>query len=347
MPLRQLLVDHASTTAGPIAPRIDHALMFAEQLKAVGAKYFLANPSLADRLEKAKGMSRNYLAHEYFNRDWTPFYHADVVKELDQAKVSFVGAAYVLEQIDALNLTADQQTLVNSITDPVRNETMRDFIFNAQFRRDIFMKGFVRRSPLEARQAWFDRRFALTTRRQDVSGKVTGFLGEANMQPEIYDRILDAFESGPKTVGQLAAMNGISNMDWGVLREVLTLLVGANHLQPCLPARDDAKRAIRTKQFNLAVVKRAQTSTELTFLASPVTGGGVPLERVTQLFILARATKQEDEAAFAWKVLSEQNHRLMKDGVIVESAEENLAELRIRLDIFKTRLPILGQLGIV
>ena len=50
---------------------------------------------------------------------------------------------------------------------------------------------------------------------------------------------------------------------------------------------------------------------------------------------------------YVWNILNSQNQRLIKDGKPIESADENIAELRTRLAIFEEkRLPVLQQLGI-
>ena len=59
---------------------------------------------------------------------------------------------------------------------------------------------------------------------------------------------------------------------WARLQQAFVVLAGAGHLQPCLPAKDDGKRAKSTKAFNQAVMQWAQDSADLQFLASPVTG---------------------------------------------------------------------------
>ncbi len=139
-PMRQLMYLHAKSRGGPTAPRLEGALNFVEQIQNSGAAYFRAIPGLKERFERIKGQNRNYLAHEYFNDDWNLLYHADVARELSAAKLSYLGSAAVLEQIDAINLTAEQQQLMAGIEDPVLRETVRDFMINQQFRRDVFVK---------------------------------------------------------------------------------------------------------------------------------------------------------------------------------------------------------------
>jgi SAM-dependent methyltransferase len=347
MPLRRLMVDQACLRKGPIAPRVGEALAFAESLKAAGAAYFTQNPAIAGRLDKMKGMQREYLAHEYFNADWTPFYFADVAAELAEAKLNFVCSANLLDQIDAVNLTGEQQTLLAGIDDPVRRQGLRDYMVNQQFRRDVFVKGAVPLSGLDARAAWNEQRFALSTRRVDVPLKAAGALGEADLQAAVYEPILDALASGPRSFRELTAIKEIADLGWARITQALAVLVGAGHLQPCLPTADESKRAQRTRAFNAAVVKRAEASADLQFLASPVTGGGVAVNRMEQLFLGGLAVKGGDPVAHTWAVLSSQSQSLLKDGQPLEGEEANLAELRQRFaEFIEKRLPVLKQLGV-
>ena len=74
------------------------------------------------------------------------------------------------------------------------------------------------------------------------------------------------------------------------------------------------------------------------------------VSRFEQLFLLAiaeGASAPADWAATAWAVLSQQGQRIIKDGVTLESAEQNLAELTAQAVAFKdTKLPILRALGV-
>ncbi|GGK47180.1 class I SAM-dependent methyltransferase [Salinarimonas ramus] len=345
-PMRHLMVQHAKSAGGPTTARVEGALGFVERVLGTEAAYFKQNPVAGPRFEKLKGQNRAYLAHEYFNEAWTLLYFSDVAREMGEAKLSYVGSAALLEHIDAINLSDDQQKLMAEIVDPVLRETVRDYMINQQFRRDVFAKGTVSYDSVTYRNAWGDTRFALSTPREDVPMKVNGARGEANLQPESYEPLLAAFASGPKTVRDLVADPTIAALGWARLTQALAVLVGAGHLQPSLPEKGLGERRKRTQAFNRAVCERARGSADLAFLASPVTGGGVTVDRFQQLFLLARADKIDDPAAFAWSVLNGQGQRLVRDGKPIESPEENLAELRTRFEAFEKRLPVLQQLGI-
>jgi len=346
-PLRHLMYMHGNVQGGPTGTRLDPALAFIDKMVGANAAFFRVNPSLKDRFEKLKGQNRNYLAHEYMNDAWTLLYHSDVVAELSEAKLSFVGSAALLEQIDMINLTAEQQKIMAEIADPVLRETVRDYMVNQQFRRDVFVKGAVGLTALQAQNMWLDLRFALSTNRADVPTKVKGFLGEANLQADVYEPILDALASSPRTVRQLLTDQKVAALGWAKLQQALVILAGAGHLQPALDEKGDRKRTDKTKVFNTAVMNRAQFSADLQFLASPVTGGGIGVDRFSQLFLLGQQQKQADPVQYVWDVLNRQGQRLVKDGKTLESAEDNTAELRTRYEAFTTKqLPVLKQLGI-
>ncbi len=347
MPLRRLLVDTAATRTGPITPRIDEGLALAESLVKANAGYFAQNSTLAGRLQKIKGMSRAYLAHEYMNADWTPFYFADVADELAEAKLTFLCSAHLLDMVEAVNLTPDQQTLLNAVQDPLRRQSLRDYLINQQFRRDIFIKGRPVLPPAAAQEKLLDQRFALSVARADIPLKVQALLGEVNLQAGVYGPLLDKLAAGPSTIREMASDKTIADLGWARLRQALTLLVGADRVQPCLPAQDEAKRAQRTKAFNAAVMRRADWSSDLQHLASPVTGGGVMVDRSEQMFLAGLGQKGVDPAERVWAVLSAQGQKVVKDGKALETAEENLTELRTRFAAFtEKRLPLLKQLGI-
>lgn len=351
-PMRHLMYLHGKAQGGPTIGRLDPALGFIEKLITSDAKYFAANPGLKTRHEGLTKQNRNYLAHEYLNDAWTLFYHSDVAAELGEAKLGYLGSANLLDHIDAVNFTADQKAIMDGITDPVLRETVRDYIVNQQFRRDVFAKGAIPLSDSARREAWLEQRFALTLPRDAVSMKIRGGIGEADLHADVYAPILDALAAGPITVRQLVDGHpAVAALGWNRLAEALVILVGSSQVQPCLPARGDAQRKKHTKAFNSAILRHARDNADLQNLASPVTGGGIPMSRFQQLFLLAQeqGRKTSDDAAqFAWDVLQAQGQAILKEGKPLNTPEENLAELKSQAaTFFEKVVPLLRQLQIV
>jgi SAM-dependent methyltransferase len=345
-PLRHLMFEHGRSQGGSTGSRLRLALQFMDRVLASNARYFQANAAAKDGFERLKSQNHHYLAHEYLNEAWALLYHSDVAREMGEAKLTYLGSAALLGELDAINLTADQQKVVAEVIDPTFRETVRDFMVNQQFRRDVFVKGSVPLSGSEALAEWQELRVALSTSRTEVPLKVKGSLGEATLRQEAYEPVLDALARGPRTVRQLLADQHVSALGFASLSECLAVLIGAGHLQPCLNQNGDEDRSACTRAFNNAVLHRAVLSDDLAALASPVTGGGVPVDRISQLFILAHRQKQADAAQYVWSVLEGQGQRLIRDGKTLETREDNVSELRDKFAIFSKRADVLNQLGI-
>ncbi|UWQ29722.1 class I SAM-dependent methyltransferase [Leisingera sp. M523] len=350
MPLRRLLAGRAEQGSGPLTDRIGDAMAFAHQLGAAGAAYFGKNPAAAKRLDHMKSMPANYLAHEYFNKDWTPFYFEDLAGELAGAKLDFAGSVHPLDNLDCIRFTPEQQALLKSEGDPGCREGLRDVLLNEHFRTDIFVKGKLSHTPRGEIGAWFATPFALT---RPYSGGTLKFHHrgrEVPLEQEQYAPVLKALAEGPATVRSLLDHGVFGAMDWGSIARMLTILAGTGCVTPCLPQEGLAQRAAACRAFNLAVCKRAEDSDTLRFLASPVTGGGVEADRFEQLFLLARSEGQETPAGWAelaWRILAPQGQRLQHEGRVLETEEENLALLGARAGNFAARrLPLFESLGL-
>ncbi|WP_422018785.1 class I SAM-dependent methyltransferase [Roseibium sp.] len=351
MPLRQLLVSQSSGKVGPIAAKISEALEFSKKLSEVGADYFGANSAVGQRLEKMMPMSRNYLAHEYFNRDWTPFYFQQVADDMAGAKLTFIASSNLMDHIDLINLTQDQIAFIAAEPDPLRRQGLRDYVVNQQFRRDIFVKGAENITVKESQTAWLDCRFALASRPQDVSEKFKGRLGEMTLQTAVYPPILKGFEKGPMTLRELLQDETIGAISWSNILQAIALLVGLGHLQPCLPAKNEKKRRDSTRALNKVLINRAQYSGDIGYLSSPVTGSAVPVGRFEQMFLRSLAAGRKDPSAWAadtWETIKNQGQKVRHEGKIIESDDDNLKELtRQATEFQEKKLAILTTLQVV
>ena len=118
-------------------------------------------------------------------------------------------------------------------------------------------------------------------------------------------------------------------------------------MQPAQTERHAEDAAARTNKLNTVLIDKARGDASVAFLASPVTGGGIAVSRIEQLFLLARRNGQDHRAAFVSSMLQQQGERLVKDGRTIEEPEANLAELTAQAEDFEQkREPILNALGI-
>jgi hypothetical protein len=338
--------------AAGIVSRINGSLEFTEKLFATNPTYLRANPSVQVRLKSLQGHSRQYLAHEYFNQDWAPMYFADVAKWLEGAKLTYACSAHYLEHVDPINLADDQRALLGGLTDQTFRETVRDYMVNQQFRRDYWVKG-SRKLPAPVRTAALRAQsVVLTTIRADVPKVVNGALGECSLQEDVYNPILDVSANHSSiTLGEIEQQIKGKKISFAQLVQSVTLLSGINQLTPAQDPSVTQEAKAHTEKLNAALIEMAAYSADITYLASPVTGGGIPVGRFGQLFLqsIKRGAKTPQTwARHAWVVLLEQNYRLTKDGRTLESPEENLQELTRQANEFAARqLPILTALKVV
>lgn len=355
IPMRDLLTEHSEVMGAAghgIVPRIESALEFAEKLIATNPIFARANPVISEKIKAIKGQNKNYVAHEYFNKDWKPMSFADVGRWLAPAKVEFACSANYLDFVDAINLTTEQQDLLKEIPDNMFRQTVRDFMVNQQFRKDYWVKGKRRLNPLQKGEGLSAQKVILTVPRNEVSLKVRAGLGEAKMNEEIYLPILDLLaDFKPKTLGQLESALKEQKITFVQVAQAVMMLAGAGQISA---VQDDAYITAskkRTNKINQTLISRARGGNDVSYLASPVTGGGFGVNRFQQLFLLAIAEGKKNPnewAELAWMYLSIQGQKIVKDGEALESAEKNIAELTIQANEFASKqLPILKALQIV
>lgn len=354
VPMRHLMALHAQTLGSEgrgIVDRINGALDFTGSLLATQPNYARSNPSVNERLNKIKEQNPQYLAHEYFNRDWQPMHFATMGDWLESAKLVYACSAHYQDHLDALNLTPAQQVFLAEIPDPMFRESVRDFMVNQQFRRDYWVKGPRKLSALEAGDALRAQRVILLTHRPDVSLKVVSVLGDVNMNEAAYGPVLDALaDHKPKTIGQIAAVARDKGVNFAQTIDVVMMLSGLGHMYA---VQDDAvtgKARKHTDKLNAYLMSRSRSGSDISYLASPVTGGGVTVDRPEQLFLLAMGEGKKhpaDLAARVWQILADQGQKILKDGKTLETAEENLVELTAQARAFvENRWPILKALQI-
>lgn len=354
VPMRQLIKSHIeriSPQASTTAARAAGALKFAQRLMDTRPVYGVANPLVGERLKKLASQDPHYLAHEYLNRDWAPMPVTDVAQWLEGAKLQFGSHANFTDLVDLVNLTSEQQALLADLNDPTFRQLVRDFILNTQFRKDYWVKGLRRMGAPEHLAALSALRVQMLSEPSTVPHKVQGSQGEISLSPHLMGPVIEALGDGKiHALGELSPELARKGVPLGHLSQVVSLLIGAGHVVPVAEEAAVEAATARAHRFNQHVLRQSRWRSDLNFLASPVTGGGVAISRFEQLFLLSREGGESDPALwarFAWSVVSAQGVRLVHQGTAVESPEDNLALLSEQARALKSkRLPLLQGLGI-
>ena len=360
-PMRHLMTQHAKVlgSAGEgIINRIDDAFDFSSRLFELNPKYLLANPQAAERMKKLKEQNRHYLAHEFFNKDWHPMHFSSVAALLEEAKLEFAASATYSDHVDDIHFSAEQRQFLGEIPDATLRETTKDFILNQQFRKDYWIKGPIRLAPLERAIRLRGVNVVLKIPASEVTFKMTGGLGEISFNESVYRPIIDFLSDHKiRAIGEIEDHFAISDSTSGSkislaqITQAILLLLGTNQVAI---AQDEAViSTVRTRSaaLNKFLLDKAEFSNDVGYLASPVTGGGVNASRFEMLFLKAiaeGATEPKLWAESAWLVLSSQGHKLVNQGVTLESDQENLDQLASKAGEFaEKRLCTFQTLGIV
>jgi len=353
-PLRQLFALHDRYASGPadMAQRIDAALKFSGSLLAANPRYAQTTPGLCDRLTQISAQSRDYLAHEYFNRDWNCMYFTEVADALAEAKLEFATTAEPLDVVDTVNLTAEGIAFLNGIEHPMLREQTRDYFVNQQFRKDLYQRGIRRLSPAAQREQTLATRIVLDRPLAAIPMTVDTAQGKATLHDALFRPMLEqlaARDYAPKSFGDL--LTALPHFSLTQLVMASAVLVGAGHASPCQADSAVQQVSERCAALNQHLIDRARTRGDVTHLASPVTGGGVAVDRFQQLFLLARGRgrgQPAEWAHFAGQLMTDQGQKLTKEGKVLETPEECVAELTARADeFFRDRIPLLKAAGIV
>jgi len=355
IPLRhimQMYVELATSKNKDLTTSIDEAVTFTQRVAECDAGYFRVNPAAIRRLSEFTKKNRSYLAHEFFGRYWEIMNFSDVVKLLSDAKLTFVGSADVVDYVEQFNLSEQGRALLTEIKNPVLRETIRDFLVNQQFRRDIFIKGGRRLPRGEHLEVLRSKNFILMTRPEDISLKGRGKRGEFELKAEQVRPVLDALAQNnhaPQSLGDLERRPELSGLNLPTLMQIILILTAAGHIHPTQQPDSTVRR--RSHALNQHLCMKAISGGDINFLASPVIGGGVYANRYEQLAILGLKDADFDpvkQARRTCALLIKQGQKLTKNARPIEEPEQMLAAIHRAMEQFREkRLPIFRALEIV
>jgi SAM-dependent methyltransferase len=304
MPLRQLMFMGYEDATGPTEVRVDAGVKFAEKIQSLNAAYFTQNARANQVLDHIKPKARNGLAHEYFNTYWRAFYFSEVAEPLKKIGLHYAASAHLLDNVDFVNYAPDAREMLVK-QDPIRREALKDFFANREFRRDIFIRAQpVKQNPAPLLAA---TRFA-TADGPEGMDKITGFtaLGKVTVKPEHAGPVLTALATTPAaSINDLLAHPACAGLTPAEVMEITVLIAALGGADPALPEAGHGARKAAADRLNAALWEAAQTVDVIHSAASPVTGGGIALHRIEQLFFLANR-RGEDPGVFLRRLFGAQ-----------------------------------------
>jgi predicted O-methyltransferase YrrM len=340
--LQRLLLERYSLETGHAGERLEKTLAFASTL-AEGPGYFKQHPDVHRHLEMARTRDRSYLPHEYLNEHWNPMFFADMERLAKRAKLTWVGSADPIRHVPSMGLTEKARAIVEPIENRTHRETVKDFLLDTRFRRDLFGRGRHMLPMSAQRRQILDQRFVLAKRREECLLQVRVPAGEVHLNADPYDRILDALALGPADGHELGKrLNGEDDQ----LYISLMVLSAVGYLTPAMPVAGREQRQERVDRYNQYWLR--QLDEDSLVLGGPTTGLGLRLGRLEGLMTRGLIEGREDLAAFVFDTLDAAGQRLVLGDKRITDRTQAKTELRELEERFRTqRVPLLRGHGIV
>jgi hypothetical protein len=170
--------------------------------------------------------------------------------------------------------------LVKSVPDARVRQSVRDFVLNANFRRDYWVRDARRLQGDEHQKALGKQLVVLARPMQDIVFKV----GDAKLNESIYGPIvLSLADLKPKPIAELASEAKARGVTFEHLLQALVVLVGKYDVSPAQPASQATPEP--AQRLNQHILRMAKTHGHIEYLASPVIGGGLLVRHEDQLLL--------------------------------------------------------------
>jgi len=350
LPLRRLVAEVAQGQTGkPAAERVANGMALLQALKSANAGFFQSSLSAAAWVESIAKKDPAYLSHELLNAHSQPEHFVDIARDFADIRLNFACSAFAVDHLVGGFLSETQRRLLQGIADPVRRETLRDFVLNQQFRRDLFQKGDGPLSRAEREAAMLSLRFARTLPAgRLILAKLVAY-GELKLNAEHCQPVMAALQPSPLSVVELLAVKAVGGMGLAQLMDTLFALVATGQCAPALSPSEQEDARAGCDRLNLQILLRNDTPQACHVLVSPVTGKGVAADRVAQWFLLAGKRQHVDPVAYVMERLAASDNPVLEhDGQRMDDPQALRAEVVRRHQYFQQQLlPLYGYLQVV
>ena len=352
-PFREMMEWHANSLSAPDTPildKIDASITFMRNLLGTDPVYKKAYPGVEPMLEELSKKDKRYLAHEFFNADWTTMSVKKLSEMLSDCKLQFAASAHPLELLPNINFTKQQLELIQTINDPIFREYVKDFCLNQDFRRDLWVKGGRTLSATERMNEFLSLPVTLMTPASEITFDVKTASGDATLAKEVYAPVVESL-SGRSSIKLSEVAHEVKiAVNLIQLFEVCIVLAGKGAL--CVAQEDSVAKRVKSTSLKLNKFFKKCSSYEnkVSFLVSPISSTAISVNRFEQLFLSAleeNLSKPEELAKFVWERLKLQGEKIVSNGKVMQSDEDNIKYLvDLATKFLSSKLPELNRLKV-
>jgi hypothetical protein len=336
MPLRDYMSNYIFQQGSRTNSKGDVIAQAVSQLEQLGETdplFLKLHPELQGAVAQLKEKPPQYLAHEYFNKDWRPMGFGEMTAWLGESKLTYGCSADLMDQLPNVNFTDAQIKFLNSVSDTSQREMTKDLILNQRFRKEYWVKGARRLSNSERKELLSTVMINLSTvSKFDYS--VTRHNRKISLDEKIYSALLDRLSDYQSwTILELSeAIPSNAGNKFDLAFEAVCVLHSCGLISVNFEILNPEAEE-RARLLNKKLINRLRADADMKHICSPLASGGIIMDWLDQLFTLAlieNKSSADELAEAAWARMKQENRKLQKDGQIINEDAQNVAELRNR-----------------
>jgi SAM-dependent methyltransferase len=278
LPLRRLLVELAASEHGTAAERADGAVATIDALRKTHIRYFPMNPAAASAVEAYVRGDGPYLAHEFMNAAWEPFYAVDVADEFAAIGLQFAGSATLASNHLPLVLDGATAEAIGRLPTARQQHLAVDFATNQRFRRDVFV-----RPDGSPRSALYlqDAPVGCVTAVDEIGTAARVPRGEVRLQEPFVHDVRALFAQGSATFGDAVERLSRVGEDASAIARNVLFLIAAGVLAPFASALTITAPPTRLANQRIERALEAPAHAGRRVIPSSVYGNGVEVDEET------------------------------------------------------------------
>lgn len=239
-----------------------------------GAGFFVEHERASATLDQLSLQDPTYVAHEYLNAAFSVTTARQVIGDMSQAGLSFLGSASPQENYDDLSIPGAAQAAIAGQPDPLLRETLRDIARNQHRRLDLYARApRLMDGPARLETARRMRFMLLPGAPAPGMLRFDTSIGPVDGAGEIFAPLLARLHRGPAGFDELESLAPFLGQP-ALLSQVLQMLMWSGAAHPQAPAAWGAQgsAAPALNRLLLALPPR-----QVPALAAPAIGSAVML----------------------------------------------------------------------
>jgi len=353
-PLREYFVGRAAVLQGDPVSVARQVVSELVALKQQQAPFFRENPVAADIVTRLADADPRYVVHEYLGGSWFPRYFTEIHDDFTAIGLRFVAEAGVIESLLPHSVAPAFVEKLEQATDIRERESLRDFIQNRFFRRDVYRRPREADSEQTSVRPLHDTLFGLIADPRQIPN--TMHLPDApsvSLQGPWFERVKRLIGYRVLTLDELLADPELARVNPGQLIESLQLLSASGFCVPCAtreiePPRGPSEHIAVVPRLNAALLARHDWTEPSLTLASPVLGSGITLNALEAALLNSLHLRE----SLDWLVEQLAQHGIVvrgaDDGQVISDQRAARQALQQAMQQFQRyKLPKLAYLGIV